>query len=231
MKKTMVISLLLIVTLFSSCTDKKGDVSATPSGSGVYESYVSVPPASQPQETDAAKQEDNTADGDDAAREDCENTAALYADRLTELSGGFYGINLSDEELGELVGILGNAGLTATDVGQLGTMTNQGAVDDFFTAIGAGQDARLCIYEICYDGGFIRHELESAGGARSVRISRLAWQMGKANVTYSEKYSLTALDYSNGTLYYEYYMPDNPEGNNHDGHVDTSMSFVVKRAG
>lgn len=223
MKKTPVVAVLLIMTLFCSCAGKGSGVSSPPSGSGVYDSHVSMPPASQP--------EPENASDDDAAREDCEKTAALYADRLSDSSGEFYGINLSDDELREIVGVLGQAGLTATDVGQLGEMTNPGAVDEFFAAFTSGESARVCIYELCCDGGFIRHELESTGGAQSVRISRLAWQMGKANVTYSEKFSLTALDYSNGTLYYEYYMPDNPVGSNHDGHVDTSMSFAVKKAG
>lgn len=228
MKKTTVAAALLIMTLFCSCAGKGSDVSAPSSGSGMYESHISAPPVSQPEQDKAGPE---SAYDDDAAREDCEKTAALYADRLSDSSGEFYGINLSDDELREIADVLGQAGLTATDVGRLGEMTNPSAVDEFFAAFTSGESARVCIYELCCDGGFIRHELESIAGVQSVRISRLAWQMGRASVTYSEKFSLTALDYSNGTLYYEYYMPDNPVGTNHDGHVDTSESFVVKRAG
>lgn len=228
MKKTPAIAVLFIMLLLSSCSGGEKDVSAPPSGSGVYESHVSVPAPSPAGSPDGGSK---APDGDEAAREDCEKTAALYADRLSIGSGEFYGINLSDDALIEIAGILGQAGLTAIDVGQQGEMTNSVAVDDFFAAASSGESARVCIYELCYDGGFIRHELESTGNGQSVRITRLAWQMGKANVTWSEKYSLTALDYSNGTLYYEYYMPDNPEGSNHDGHVDTSMSFAVKKSG
>lgn len=223
MKKTPVIAALLIAAFFSACAGEKSGAPSPSQGSGVYESRISAPPASQPPETGE--------DSGEAVRKDCEETAALYADRLSDGSGEFYGINLSDDALIEIAGVLGQAGLTAIDVGQQGEMTNSVAVDDFFAAASSGESARLCIYELCYDGGFIRHELESSGAGQSVRITRLAWQMGKANVTWSEKYSLTALDYSNGTLYYEYYMPDNPEGSNHDGHVDTSMSFVVKKSG
>lgn len=158
--------------------------------------------------------------GDELARQACMDTAALYEQEL-EPDEEFYGINLSNSDFANIVSILGGAGLTAIDAGQSCTMTNSGAVDSFFSG---GKAGTLCIYEICIDGGLIRHELT----ADSVRLTRLAWRRGEAEVTYSVKYSLTRLEYSSGQLSYEYYMPDNPEGSSHDGHVDTSKSFTVK---
>lgn len=158
--------------------------------------------------------------GDEQARQECLDAAALYEQEL-EPDDEFYGINLSDSDFADIVSILGGAGLTATDANQNCAMTNSGAVDNFFNN---GKAGTLCIYELHYDGGLTRHELT----ANSVRLTRLTWRMGEAVVTYSVKYSLTRLDYSNGRLYYEYFMPDNPEGSSHDGHVDTSKSFSVK---
>lgn len=202
-------------------------------------SYVIIDPAEQP--TDAAEPEipdavevggSETAaslgtgssqasdGGDEKARQECLDAAALYEQEL-EPDDEFYGINLSDSDFADIVSILGGAGLTATDANQSCAMTNSGAVDNFFNN---GKAGMLCIYELHYDGGLTRHELT----ADSVRLTRLTWRMGEAVVTYSVKYSLTRLDYSNGRLYYEYFMPDNPEGSSHDGHVDTSKSFSVK---
>ena len=66
-------------------------------------------------------------------------------------------------------------------------------------------------------------------------LTRLAWldsgpysmQGTIPTVTYSKTYAVTSLELDAGSLHYEYYMPDNPTGGNHDGHVDTAVTIPM----
>ncbi len=158
--------------------------------------------------------------------ESCAETAALYEDRLAALGTENYAwINLTDEQLCGIVDVLTENGLCAIDVSQSRALSHTDMAAVFAESYSSGGEAVLDIYEVCYDGGFIRHRLERSGSGAFVTLTRVAWEEKTPVVTYSVRYPVTKLEITDSTLYYEYYMADNPEGGNHDGHIDTQASF------
>lgn len=156
----------------------------------------------------------------------CAETAGLYEDRLAALGVENYAwINLTDDQLRGIVGVLAENGLCAIDVAQSLVLSQPDMVAAFAESYSLGEAAVLDIYEVCYDGGFIRHRLERSGSGASVTLTRVAWEEKAPVVTYSVRYPITKLEITDSTLYYEYYMADNPEGGNHDGHIDTETGF------
>ena len=113
-------------------------------------------------------------------------------------------------------------------------MTNPALLDDFFAAVGEGRAADIAVYELCPDAGFLCHTLHFRGGEYYLTRTRLAWQQGSSalqgetpTVTYSETYALTELYVEDGRLCYDYYIPDNPPGTRHDGHIETFTSLYI----
>ncbi len=161
-----------------------------------------------------------------APDDDCRDIALLYEDKLAALGVENYAwINLSDEQLHGIVNVLSENGLCAIDVAQLLVMSRTDAVSVFAESYSLGEPAVLDIYEMCYDGGFIRHRLESCENSAAITLTRVAWEEKTPVVTYSERYPITKLEITDSSLYYEYFMADNPEGSNHDGHINTEASF------
>lgn len=168
-----------------------------------------------------------------AAAEQAYRVADAYMDLYLELfSGG--GLNLTQDKLAPLAARLGELGYCASALNCSIAMTNPALLDDFFAAVGEGRDDDIAIYELCPDAGFLCHTLHFRGGEYYLTRTRLAWQQGSSalqgetpTVTYSETYTLTELCVEDGRLCYDYYIPDNPPGTRHDGHIETFTSIYI----
>lgn len=168
-----------------------------------------------------------------AAAEQVYEAADAYKDLYLELfSGG--GLNLTQDKLAPLAARLGELGYCASALNCSIDMTNPALLDDFFAAVDEARDADIAIYELCPDAGFLCHTLHFRGGEYYLTRTRLAWQQGSSalqgktpTVTYSETYTLTELYVEDGRLCYDYYIPDNPPGTRHDGHIETFTSIYI----
>lgn len=168
-----------------------------------------------------------------AAAEQAYKAADAYKALYLELfSGG--GLNLTQDKLAPLAARLGELGYCASALNCSIDMTNPALLDDFFAAVGEGRDADIAVYELCPDAGFLCHTLRFRGGEYYLTRTRLAWQQGSSalqgetpTVTYSETYTLTELYVENSCLCYDYYIPDNPPGTRHDGHIETFTSIYI----
>lgn len=168
-----------------------------------------------------------------AAVEQAYKTADGYKELYLDLfSGG--GLNLTQDEIAPLVARLDELGCCASALNCSIDMTNPALLNDFFTAVDDGRDADIAIYELCPDAGFLCHTLHFCGGEYYLTRTRLAWQQGSSalqgetpTVTYSETYALTELHVEDGRLCYDYYIPDNPPGTRHDGHIETFTSIYI----
>lgn len=179
----------------------------------------------------AAGQE--TADPQEAAvLAAAETYRSIYEDVY---SGDHAAVWLSDERMTEILSCLGAAGYTAVDVSNRFAMEHAEPVSAFLAAIKAGGDARLTIYQVCWDGGFVCHDLSHTGGSTSVTLTRLAWlSEGDYALTgdiptirYSDTYAVTKITLEDDWLEYAYDMPENPPGENHDGHIETIYQIAV----
>ena len=168
-----------------------------------------------------------------AAAEQAYEAADAYKDLYLELfSGG--GLNLTQDKLAPLAARLGELGYCAAALNCSIDMTNPALLNDFFAAVDKGRDADIAVYELCPDAGFLCHTLHFRGGEYYLTRTRLAWQQGSSalqgetpTVTYSETYALTELYVEDGRLCYDYYIPDNPPGTRHDGHIETFTSIYI----
>ena len=170
----------------------------------------------------------------DTAVERAYTAAAQYLDIYdTVYAGG--GLILSEDEEREIILRLGSLGYTtAMQFGGI-EMENSAALNEFLSSAETGSDAEIAIYELCPDAGFLCHTLHRSGDVCYVTRTRLAWisddgtrfQGSTPCVTYSETYSVTELYVESGWLYYDYYIPDNPPGTKHDGHIETLTSLYI----
>ena len=168
-----------------------------------------------------------------AAAEQAYEAADAYKDLYLELfSGG--GLNLTQDKLAPLAARLGELGYCAAALNCSIDMTNPALLNDFFAAVDKGRDADIAVYELCPYAGFLCHTLHFRSGEYYLTRTRLAWQQGSSalqgetpTVTYSETYALTELYVEDGRLCYDYYIPDNPPGTRHDGHIETFTSIYI----
>lgn len=138
-------------------------------------------------------------------------------------------LSLPAETLAAIAEALAGSDHAATDTARAIAPCNGEVLTDFHLRVQAGETAEAVLYEVCPDGGFIRHELHGAPDGLWVIHTRLSWSAeGEPVLGYSNRYSVTALRCAEGVFYYEYYMPDNPPGTNHDGHVDTFVEVPLK---
>lgn len=151
-------------------------------------------------------------------------------------SGDQSAVHLTDDTMQEILSCLGDQGYIAVDVSNRFAMENTELVQQFFDTTGTGNAARITIYQICWDGGFVCHDLSYINGNTSVILTSLAWLSEKPyalpgdipTIRYSNEYTVTEITLSdNGWLEYEYDMPNNPPGENHDGHIDTIYKLAV----
>lgn len=168
-----------------------------------------------------------------AAAEQAYKTADGYKELYLDLFSG-NGLNLTQDEIAPLAARLGELGCCASVLNCSIDMTNPALLNDFFAAVDGGEDADIAIYELCPDAGFLCHTLHFRGGEYYLTRTRLAWQQGSSalqgetpTVTYSETYALTELYVKDGRLFYDYYIPDNPPGTRHDGHIETFTSIYI----
>ncbi len=181
-----------------------------------------------PREDVAGEEIVETGEFGEETRDDAYLTSAalLYESYLAQTGAESYSnLNLSDAQLLEIAQILEENGLCAIDAAQMRALPSDGAVSAFAQSYSQGVPAVLEIYELCYDGGYLLHRLERDESSATITLTRVAWDGDTPYVTYSEQYPITAFEVNASSLYYEYYMADNPEGGNHDGHIDTEMSF------
>lgn len=168
-----------------------------------------------------------------AAREAYE-VAELYQALYNSLySGG--GFLLGSQDAERILALLGEGGYVATDINRKVPMVNQELLADFLSSPDTGGNRSLAIYQVCLDAGFLCHTLHCCEGEYYLTRTRLAWlsssssglQGSTATVTYSNSYRLTALSLAGDDLYYDYTVPNNPPGTNHDGHIDTETYIYI----
>lgn len=154
--------------------------------------------------------------------------AGLYRDVLYRGGEVPTGINLSEQETAAIVGALEAAGLVAFDSARQLPVTNPEDVYSFFEAVETGGDTVLSLFEVCPDGGFLRRDLAVSGDERELTLTRLVWNKGEPEISFSSAYEITDLYLSqDGNIVYDYYYPNNPKGENHDGHVDTLQIIAL----
>lgn len=159
----------------------------------------------------------------------CEETARLYEDIVARQGSEDYAnAALSDEDLGSVVDVMSENGFCAIDAAQSRALSGAEEIYRFDEKCSRGEQAVLDVYEMCRDGGFVRHRLERGESSLTVTITRVAWSGKAPVVTRSDRYPVTRLEITENELHYEYYMADNPEGSSHDGHIDTEKTFRLQ---
>ncbi len=145
-------------------------------------------------------------------------------------------VNLSREDMQDILDTLGAAGYAVIDNDEEFDMVNPQLISEYFKNVDSCKNAEVSIYQICSDAGFICNKLTFFGGKTSITMTRVAWLDDgpfalagtTASITYSRSFDVTEISYSeDGYLDYEYFMPDNPEGTNHDGHIETRVKIRV----
>ncbi len=168
-------------------------------------------------------------DNDLAQSVNQEDIAELYRTvYLASYKGDNVSVTLSSDNISIIAALLGAEGFVACDSAGSIDVTNPQLVYDFFDAIQAKQDAGICIYQIYSDGGFFSHSINSSASGISVVQTRLAWlDDGKfalpgenPTITFTDTFEVKSISLIDGYLHYEYYIPNNPPGSNHDGHID-----------
>lgn len=169
-----------------------------------------------------------------AATEKAYELAQLYQD----VYEGFYsggGLVISEADCALVMERLGCHGYAAADIDKRNPMVNYPLLLEFNESMLAGEDCSLNIYEVCLDAGLICHGLRLYQGQLYLNRTRLAWlsspgsglQGGTASVTYSQSFRLTEFQLDGEYLYYDYIVPNNPSGSNHDGHIDTETYIYI----
>lgn len=231
MKKVIIIFILLSFALpLFSCSGEKTPKIGTPGAVPSAAASSAVVPGSSPE-----------AGGEtppDAAEKDALAVAELYRDIFMSVyEKNSAGIYLTDSETESILKRLGDNGFAAVDGAGLFPMQNADIAEDFLTKWKDGSDARLTVCEIYSDGGFLLHGIVYENGLAFVMMARVAWldrgphQLSgdTPTVTFKANYDITSLEMTpDGYLQYDYYMPDNPEGTNHDGHVDTTVRLRIR---
>ena len=195
---------------------------------------VNVAPAQTDTPSDSISAENELfASLSSAAVEQAYKTADGYKELYLKLFSGS-GLNLTQDEIAPLAARLGELGYCASALNCSIDLTNPALLDDFFAAVDEGRDADIAIYELCPDAGFLCHTLHFRGGKYYITRTRLAWQHGSSalqgetpTVTYSETNALTELYVEDVRLCNDYYIPDNPPGTRHDGHIETFSSIYI----
>ena len=190
--------------------------------------------------TGCSSRQKSAADTESQEEQQALATAEVYRDIYTNVyPGDQSAVILTDNTMQEILSRLGTEGLVAVDFSNRFQMENSDLVLQFLEEKEAGTDTGVTIYQICWDGGFICHDLTYKDGNLTVVLTSLAWlSEGPYALTgdiptimYSDKYMVTDLCYTaDGYLEYEYDMPDNPPGSNHDGHIDTTYRLAVSTA-
>ena len=188
--------------------------------------YVTLSPL--PAETPAQEETAGTDTG--AAPDDGESAEKRIADDSLSIAGGYRDIvfaggetylNLTAAQCEAVVDALAEKGYAAFDYTRSLAVRNPWLVKDFIDSVNAGTDASLTMLEITQDGGFLRRDFVVAGEERTLILTRLTWQQNDAVISAQGLFRLTEIYLNGNTLCFDFKFPDNPEGGNHDGHVET----------
>ena len=218
---------LLLIGLFglSGGDPEKTAFMAGPTAGTSVSMPVAIPSNTTPAETIPATPLPTPAQPAGPLVEDSRAVAMSYQ-ALVRDSEGYAGtaVSLRDSDYAAILSLLAQAGLVAFDSAGQHAATNVQIVSDFFAALeDPAWTGTLTLFEICPDGGFLRHDIQVDGAARMLTLTRLTWAGEEPVVTYSSTYGMTRLALSaDGCISYDYDFPDNPAGGNHDGHVDTA---------
>lgn len=136
-------------------------------------------------------------------------------------------LGLPEELLARIGERLAGTEHAAVDAARQGSAVNGTLLSDFVRRAENGEETALVIYEVCSDGGFIRHALSQSGPGLWVTRTRLAWKGTEPFIGYEESCAVTAVSCEAGLFRYEYFMPDNPPGSNHDGYIDTVVEIPL----
>ncbi len=157
-----------------------------------------------------------------------EGAALAAAESLRRLYEAVYDpasshLGLPDETLAAMLPLLAGEDAAAVDVDRDQALLGREHLQAFV------QEERdfVRLYELCPDGGFICHALVRESTGLRVTQTRLFWEGTAPAIGYCESYAVTALALSDSRFYYEYFMPDNIPGSNHDGHVDTWLEILL----
>lgn len=181
-----------------------------------------------PEEIDDAP-ENSMLKPDDFFKEETKRIADIYGDLLSEfpedITGGIY---LTDQQMQSILGKLGGEGLVAFDYTRQSPLTNTQKVFDFFSDYNAGINSDLTLIEVTQDGGFLLRNIENSHEGKFLTLVRLSWLEGQAEITFADLYEITELYLSSANcIVYDYFFPNNPQGGNHDGHVETLVSIEL----
>ena len=162
---------------------------------------------------------------DDIA-DDSLSIAGGYRDIV--FAGGETYLNLTAAQCEAVVDALAEKGYAAFDYTRSLAVRNPGLVTGFIDAVNAGDDAGLTLLEVTQDGGFLRRDIIISGGERTLVSTRLTWRQGEAIISAQGVFRLTDIYLNGKTLCFDFEFPDNPEGGNHDGHVETYTEIKLE---
>lgn len=239
---SLAIGLILLLCLAAGCApqgedtpsadDPSPDTNPSSAGSASISSENTGDAASpaEPENEDTPEQTISPAEAE--ALQTAEQYRTLYENVF---SAEGTEVALYGNKMGEILSCLGDLGYAAIDFDGEFSMKNPALITQFTKDVAAGSTAELSIYQINRDAGFLCHTLHFENGTCTVTRTRLAWLSGGPfllpgtvpTITYSDTYTVTDIGLSGGRFYYEYDMPDNPEGGNHDGHIDTEVIIPV----
>ncbi|MBQ9250745.1 MAG: hypothetical protein IJ179_11260 [Oscillospiraceae bacterium] len=124
---------------------------------------------------------------------------------------------------------LDEKGISAVDVAGRFPFVNPEPVELFFKVPPSDAEAAIDFVRICQDGGLIDTVLIRSAGEDRCRIIRIAWQEGKAAVTYDLEYPLTRLTLTDkGYLIFTCDIPDNTAESDHDGYIEPTAMIRLK---
>ena len=196
---------------------------------------IYVTPSPLPAEAPAQEETAGTDTG--AAPDDGESAEKRIADDSLSIAGGYRDIvfaggetylNLTAARCEAVVDALAEKGYAAFDYTRSLAVRNPGLVTGFIDAVNAGDDAGLTLLEVTQDGGFLRRDIIISGDERTLVSTRLTWRQGEAVVSAQGVFRLTDIYLNGKTLCFDFEFPDNPEGGNHDGHVETYTEIKLE---
>lgn len=228
-----ILSVFFLLLAFG-CSQNPGNLSTSQNiGGGTAENLQNIPVQSYESGHSVASSSENTTDNYKAVLAVAELYRPIYEQIFAVSSTQ---INLSREDMQDILDTLGAAGYAVIDNDEEFSMVNSQLVSEYFESVDSGKNAEVSIYQICSDAGFICNKLTFSGGKTTITMTRVAWLEDgpfalagtTASIMYSRSFEVTAISYSeDGYLDYEYFMPDNPEGTNHDGHIETRVKIRV----
>ncbi|QEH70070.1 DUF6070 family protein [Cellulosilyticum sp. WCF-2] len=119
----------------------------------------------------------------------------------------FYQSNpfISEEQIKEIVEIVGEAGIPVTDSDNKVNMKNPQIIESFCKEVEAGEDTKATLYRVTIDGGIVRLDFNKEEDSMSVMQTVVSWNDSKEpEITYMEKFIIYQWQYTRkGYLLYK----------------------------